>query len=415
MEIKKNLKRFLTLSRRHDGFTLVELIVVIAILAILAGIAVPAYSGYIKKANKAADLQLLGAVNTAFSAAMVANSVNAKDLGTAEIALSEDMKVTGIKSLAGTEVEATTTAVSVSATLAQACNNSFMMFFAGNEGTAFKVIVELQFDPATGTFTGIDGDGNSTDDEGESGSSGTTGAGTYEYNGIKITVSQDVVDLLNKSGFKTVGGEKLLNTVNLASFACTGQLTDEDSALYSAVFNSTDYLGKVATSVGMTTSELEDYIFDELDDEQRVKFMANSLILTTAQSADSLNTETLLSNIQSGKLQLDVSNTEGIEQTAAVYALYTAYAGSTGAKPSITVLNEALKNPDSDFIKYVTSNGAADLEAYQAAMGVISDATSGESAAASNKDLLNSGFEDAELQTILNSILNGTSSSTENK
>ena len=37
------------------GFTLVELIVVIAILAILAGVAVPAYSGYIKKAEQAAD------------------------------------------------------------------------------------------------------------------------------------------------------------------------------------------------------------------------------------------------------------------------------------------------------------------------------------------------------------------------
>ena len=51
--------------RKNGGFTLVELIVVIAILAILAGIAVPAYSGYIAKAEQATDIQILGLVATA--------------------------------------------------------------------------------------------------------------------------------------------------------------------------------------------------------------------------------------------------------------------------------------------------------------------------------------------------------------
>ena len=51
--------------KSNGGFTLVELIVVIAILAILAGIAVPAYTGYIRKAEEAADMQFLGTVNTA--------------------------------------------------------------------------------------------------------------------------------------------------------------------------------------------------------------------------------------------------------------------------------------------------------------------------------------------------------------
>ena len=47
------------------GFTLVELIVVIAILAILAGVAVPAYNGYITKANDAADITKCDAIKTA--------------------------------------------------------------------------------------------------------------------------------------------------------------------------------------------------------------------------------------------------------------------------------------------------------------------------------------------------------------
>lgn len=55
----------MNMFKSNGGFTLVELIVVIAILAILAGVAVPAYSGYISKANEAADQTALDGVKTA--------------------------------------------------------------------------------------------------------------------------------------------------------------------------------------------------------------------------------------------------------------------------------------------------------------------------------------------------------------
>jgi len=59
---RMTMKKFF---RKTEGFTLVELIVVIAILGILAGVGTVGYSGYVKKANMAADQQLVSQVASA--------------------------------------------------------------------------------------------------------------------------------------------------------------------------------------------------------------------------------------------------------------------------------------------------------------------------------------------------------------
>ena len=63
MKLKNMWKRFWTLDvHNHEGFTLVELIIVIAILAILSTGAIAGYSAYVTSANKTADQALIAEI-----------------------------------------------------------------------------------------------------------------------------------------------------------------------------------------------------------------------------------------------------------------------------------------------------------------------------------------------------------------
>ena len=80
MNLKKMWKRFLTLDvHNHEGFTLVELIIVIAILAILSSVAVVGYSSYVEKANKQADQTLAAEIQNALLLAMYSGELTSGD------------------------------------------------------------------------------------------------------------------------------------------------------------------------------------------------------------------------------------------------------------------------------------------------------------------------------------------------
>jgi len=116
--------------KRKAGFTLVELIVVIAIIGILAAVAVPAYSGYVKRANRAADETLLRAVNTAFAAACLDNGeYDMRNLSFVPTAALSNGKVTMSK-----------------------YDDDFQKYFAGNAN--FKYYDVLAYDRAEGLFKG---------------------------------------------------------------------------------------------------------------------------------------------------------------------------------------------------------------------------------------------------------------------
>lgn len=414
-----------TWKRANDGFTLVELIVVIAILAILAGVAVPAYSGYIEKANKAGDLQLLGAVNTAFAAAVLENGRDVSDVAAANITRGSATFSRAATEDTGWTVGGATVAFHSGKTPANFDVNEFseaFMRYFGNSNAKFKVIPfgNLTWDPSTGGFIDVED------------AAAKGGNVSYVLNGNAITVSAQAVTTLKNSTFGTaMGGEALMNEIT----GLTNMIGSGSSKLAEDLIKDEDYMRAYAAYLGIDASKYADTTAlneaigekivstaiangadpDTMDIEATITgAMTNGMVLYAANGMKDYTVESATSLLNSDNIYSSLS-TDPSTRLAEASLVYGMYAGFVNSEYNTGNATSSTDNPmaaiqaisgtgthSENFQKYLDSDqGKADIEAYMEAMNVVNSA-SGSDAAAS---VLVNGFSNSELESLLTQVL----------
>ena len=367
--------------KKTEGFTLVELIVVIAILGILAGVGTVGYSGYIKKANMAADQVLLDSLNTAFAAACIENGVDVNKAGfSADSIAFTDSDKTIVK----TDIKPSEKVTEI--------QNAFERYFGDGVNSEFKVIKLLNFED--GMFVSRDTNG-------------------YSYGGGTIYLSDsDIAALKDSTFYSKVGLEGLMDKVNdvtVFAAAFTG------SNMMQQVFASDDFRAYAAKAMGMDPNSTTDDFNAKLveiagtDSAKQQQVLANAAVLYAANNAISMDHADITSLLSNDGAKDTITTNLGsnpgtaLSQAALAYGMYTAYAHHTGNQTLIDSTDNPvniLNSLDDDaFQTYMSSEqGQKDLKGYLASLNMMEDSTNDTAAVTT---LLQNGFTDANLLSTL--------------
>ena len=408
-------------KRRTWGFTLVELIVVISILAVLAGVAYPVYTGYITKANEAADLALLGQVNESFTSALYDVGYNDGLPETASFYLGTETVTIGNNGaipLSGKVLPALTNSDSF--------NKAFAKYFEGNESSKFEVYESLLYEPEFGGFSGcykntkVLANGQTMEIEDNKDGSHTYTVSDKDGNKYKYTLQDNDVDTFSHSTFgQNMEMSSLMSEVDNVVQALKGVLGGNVETLKSLV-GGDDYL----ETLGVTRDNYP-------DDDAYMAALSNAVVMNVAEASAGLTADDVINNTQKWQ---DFGSDNLLAMMAATYGIATGYANSDiGKSSNITYNGETmtvkeyydkqsqalreLTNPTdaigiifgmlsdidgSEGMDEYRDSGAyaEDLNGYFSAMNALS----GNRDALVSQGVLDSGFTDEDLGAILDAL-----------
>ena len=225
MNFREKMKRFWTLDvHNHEGFTLVELIIVIAILAILSTGAIAGYSVYVEQANRTTDEALAAEIKNALVLAMYSGELTSGDYVV--------IKQGETASWGNGETE-------------NDANSTIYKAMAAAYGSGWENALKLKWD---GWTVGVAGDAEKMDMVYNSNFSpakmdklldqlqGVVGDAAEYLGGGSINVSTEIAALMQQNGFDIEAGATLDSTTSMAAanayvFLVAGELGGYDVQL----------------------------------------------------------------------------------------------------------------------------------------------------------------------------------------